>query len=418
MSYQQLTLDTLVDYIAELEPLKKIFSSFENLSAQEIGDGNLNFVYVISNRDLPQETVILKQAVPFLRIVGDSWPLSRDRMKFEIMALEQHKELCPENVPDIYYADIEMSVVIMQNLNQHKIIRGEIIEGKVFPHLAEHMSSFLARTLFYSSDLALDSKSKKEQVAKFINIELCQLTEGFVFTSAFEENETNEFNPELTAEDIAGVQENRELKVAVAEMKYKFMNNAESLLHGDLHIGSIMANEEETYVIDPEFAFYGPMGFDIGALLGNLLMSYFSHEYRQEQLGREPFEYRNWLLNTIADIWNQFSEKFDELWKQQQLSTESKYWDYAQGAEDFAYQRQIFLKKLLSDSIGFAACKMMRRILGLAKVADIAGIEDLKARAKAERMTLKLAKHMVINRNQIETIESLLASAKEISPLV
>lgn len=27
-------------------------------------------------------------------------------------------------------------------------------------------------------------------------------------------------------------------------------------------------------MIDPEFAFYGPMGFDIGAYVGNLLLAY------------------------------------------------------------------------------------------------------------------------------------------------
>lgn len=27
-------------------------------------------------------------------------------------------------------------------------------------------------------------------------------------------------------------------------------------------------------MIDPEFAFYGPMGFDLGALVGNLLLAY------------------------------------------------------------------------------------------------------------------------------------------------
>ena len=54
-------------------------------------------------------------------------------------------------------------------------------------------------------------------------------------------------------------------------------------MHGDLHSGSIMVTEKETYVIDPEFAFYGPMGFDIGALIGNLYLAYFSqsgHETR------------------------------------------------------------------------------------------------------------------------------------------
>ena len=34
------------------------------------------------------------------------------------------------------------------------------------------------------------------------------------------------------------------------------MNNAQALLHGDLHTGSIFANEQGVKVIDPEFAFY------------------------------------------------------------------------------------------------------------------------------------------------------------------
>ena len=35
-----------------------------------------------------------------------------------------------------------------------------------------------------------------------------------------------------------------------------------------------MATEHDTRVIDPEFAFYGPIGFDVGALLANYLIAY------------------------------------------------------------------------------------------------------------------------------------------------
>jgi 5-methylthioribose kinase len=418
MSYVQLTPESVVDYIKGLQSMQSYFSNMDQLSVQEIGDGNLNFVYNIINEKNPSEAVILKQAVPYVRVIGESYPLSRERMNFEIMALKKQKELCPEHVPDIYYADNDMSLVIMQNLNHHKIIRGEIIQGIQFPNFAEHISTFLSKTLFCTSDLMLGSGEKKEMVAKCINIELCDLTEHFVFTNAFEQHETNDYNPRLTREDIAYIQEDQELKIAVAEMKYKFMNNAECLLHGDLHIGSIMANQEETYVIDPEFAFYGPMGFDIGAVIGNLFMSYFSHEVRQPLLGREPFEYRNWLLNTIRDTWNLFAKKFEQLWVEHQARSDSLYWKYTQGETHFARQRQVFLKRIFADSLGMGACKMMRRIFGLAKVADIADIPDLEQRAKVERMTLKLAKHMVIDREQIESIEFLIETAKKISPLV
>ncbi|MCZ6671655.1 MAG: S-methyl-5-thioribose kinase, partial [Verrucomicrobia bacterium] len=181
--------------------------------------------------------------------------------------------------------------------------------------------------------------------------------------------------------------------------------------------GSLMTNEEETYVIDPEFAFYGPMGFDIGAFIGNLLMSYFSHEYRQPLLGNEPLEYRTWILDTIASTWNQFECKFDALWKTHQHEKDPLYFDYPAGKEHADNQRRKFIQHIFSDTLGFAACKMMRRIFGLAKVADIAGIEDLKERARIERMTLQLGKLLVTKRDQFSTIEEVVDRAKAISPL-
>ena len=44
-----------------------------------------------------------------------------------------------------------------------------------------------------------------------------------------------------------------------------------------------MVTRESTQAIDPEFAFYGPMGFDIGAFLGNLILAYFSQDGHADQ---------------------------------------------------------------------------------------------------------------------------------------
>ena len=417
MAYEILATDSITEYLRSLESMQSVFSNFDSLEIEEVGDGNLNYVFLITNREKPDETVALKQAVPYLRVVGESYPLSRERMRFEIQALVKQKELCPQLVPVIYHSSVEMSVVIMQNLKEHQILRGQIIEGRTFPLLADHMSTFLAHTLFHTSDWYLSSADKKEAVATFINKDLCKLTEDFVFTFAFEKHETNDYNEALTEEDIHFIQHDGELKVALAEMKYKFMNNAEAMLHGDLHIGSIMANEKETYVIDPEFSFYGPMGFDLGAFIGNLFMSYFSHQHRQELLGNDPRQYRTWILNTIADTWNQFSEKFDALWKEHQQKGDPLYFDYPNGSAHADQQRARFLEQVLSDALGFAACKMLRRIFGLAKVADIADIKDFEERASIERMTLRLGKILATQRDQFNSIEEVVELAKTISPL-
>lgn len=39
-----------------------------------------------------------------------------------------------------------------------------------------------------------------------------------------------------------------------------------------------MVTSDSTQIIDPEFGFYGPMGFDIGAFLGNLVLAFYSQD--------------------------------------------------------------------------------------------------------------------------------------------
>lgn len=68
----------------------------------------------------------------------------------------------------------------------------------------------------------------------------------------------------------------------------RFCERAQALIHGDLHTGSVMVTHDSTQVIDPEFAFYGPMGFDIGAFLGNLILAFFAQDgHADEQNDRK-----------------------------------------------------------------------------------------------------------------------------------
>jgi len=426
MAYYQLDEDKVAGYIRSVPAMKEIFSSFENLEIREIGDGNLNYVYFITNRDKPAETVILKQAVPFLRCVGEDSPLSKERMNFEIMALRKESEICPDLVPKIYHDDREMALVIMQNLNRHKIMRGEMNLGKKFPKMPEHLSTFLARTIFFSSDWYLTHKTadwdamgdiKKQAVKDFVNIELCTLTENYIFSYPFYDQQTNVYSPDLKQEDIDLIQKDGALKVAAAELKFKFMNNAETMLHGDLHTGSLMVNEEETFVIDPEFAFYGPAGFDIGLFIGNMFLAYIAQSWRQKQLGNDPRDYRSWVLSAIRDIWNGFASKFDKLWADHQKKTGYPYWNFPGGQEAFAALRRQEILRIFRDMVGIAGTVMIRRTLGLAKVSDIAAIEDTKARAELDAQALRIGRQLILNHKTVETIDQVVAMAEAVSPL-
>ncbi len=387
--YKVLDENSIREYIDQTPEIRKILlkddEPIDKLQISEIGDGNLNFVYTVSNAD---KTLIIKQAVPYLRCVGEEYPLDRNRMIIEIEALKKEKELAPAFVPDIYYDSYEMSLVAMQNLNRHKILRGEMIKREIFPFLSEHISTFLSDTLFYTSDFYLKSDEKKDEVKRFINKELCKITEDFIFTHPYEENETNSYSPKLNMDVVKEFRQDRDIKAAVAKLRYKFMTEAQALLHGDLHTGSIMLNKEETYVIDPEFAFYGPIGFDVGIYLANLAMSYLS-------LREDEIEYKKYVKDMIADTWELFSRKFKDNMINHEKRQKSLQWDYEKGLEHFEYYVDSFIRDIFKDSIGFMACEMFRRTVGLAKVADVANIEDQQRRAEVEEKILKKASKLI-----------------------
>lgn len=419
MGYRQLTEATVVEYIAGVPELARRFSSLDRVTAREVGDGNLNYVFVVTNAERPSETMVLKQAVPFLRIAGDSWPLGRERINFETAALQRHAELCPDMVPEMFHTSADMSLIAMRNLEAHRILRGELIKGRRFPLLADHLSTFLARTLFFTSDLHLDPSEKKAAAARSVNVELCKITEDFVFTHPYDDSASNTYPPGLPQAAIDGIQKDPELRAAVGEMKWLFMNSAEALLHGDLHTGSIMVTEDETFVIDPEFAFYGPIGFDIGALLANLWLAFLAQDWRHRAAGNDPAPFRQWLIETAEETWNGFARKFVGLWRDHDAAQGGASFigrDLDEGASAEAF-RQRFMARLLADTIGFAACKMMRRIVGIAKVADIAGIPDPAARAAIEMKALEMGRRMVMGRAGFGSIEQVSALALEISPI-
>jgi 5-methylthioribose kinase len=412
MEYYLLNQANIIGYLQSLPGSPLSFSSFDNLGVQEINDGNMNYAFIVTNTLDSNQSVFVKQAPPYIKVLGEDWPLTRQRMTAEINALSYQSSVCPEMVPDVYYQSEALSVLIMQNLNQHTILRTELIQCRYLPRLAEDLSTFLAETLFYSSDFALLSAEKKAMVNKSGNQDMCKITEDFVFTYPFEHHEMNDYNPALSQSVIDSVQKEPYVRAHVAQMKYVFMNKPEALLHGDLHTSSVMVNPRQTFVIDPEFSFAGPMGFDIGALIANLYLNYFSHAH---QSSAESVNYSQWLLQTIDDLWTKFEAKFLSLWSEHEQFSQNAFMGKDSAGDSHQTFRHVFLQQVFSDTLGFAACKIIRRILGVAKVADFMQFEDQYLRAKLETQALKMATTMLVNRQAYTNIADVNKLAKSVS---
>ncbi|CCQ95484.1 Methylthioribose kinase [[Clostridium] ultunense Esp] len=379
----------------------RIFPEDARLTAREIGDGNLNLVFRIQE-EATDRSIIIKQALPYARVVGDSWPLTLDRARIESEALHMEEALCPGSVPKVYHYDPHLALTVMEDLSSHIVLRKGLILRRRYPKLAQHIGTFLARTLFYTSDIALNSRRKKEQVAQFINPEMCRITEDLVFTDPFYNAETNRFNP-LILEEVRKIWSDGRLKLEVAALKEGFLTRTQALIHGDLHTGSIMVTEQDTRVIDPEFAYYGPMGFDIGAVLANLFLNFSAQEGLTDDPA-EKSEYQVYLLRTAAEIWSVFERNFRQLWWNDGLEAFTSVHGYLDD----------YLERILQDTAGYAGCKMIRRVIGLAHVADLESIEDPKLRAKGETMALAIGRELILARHGIQRIEDILQIVQSI----
>jgi len=386
MAYRALTEQEAVSYVQSLPGL---FEERTGLTSREIGDGNLNLVFHIADK-ATGKSVIVKQALPYARVVGESWPLTVDRARIESEALRLQHHYVPDLVPHVYHFNPELALTVMQDLSDHVIMRKGLIEGKRYPLFAKHIGRFLAETLFHTSDLGAHPYEKKSLVAKFINPELCKITEDLVFTDPYENAPTNNFNP-LIRPDVEAIWKNAPLKLEIAKLKYDFLTRAEALLHGDLHTGSIFVTQTSTKVIDPEFAYYGPIGFDIGAVIANLLLNYAAqHGLQPDPAKREA--YREYLLETVENVWNEFVSQFVQLWHKQAKERSA----HVQGFW------QEYVQRVLRDTAGFAGCKILRRVIGLAGVADLNTIADDQIRAEAERLALAIGQALILGRGKLE----------------
>ncbi|MGG2067402.1 S-methyl-5-thioribose kinase [Bacillus sp. S14(2024)] len=377
-----------------------MFEDAQRLQCKEIGDGNLNYVFRVWDEE-KGTSVIVKQAGDTARI-SDEFKLSTNRIRIESDVLQLEGKLVPSLVPDVYLYDDVMNCCVMEDLSDHMILRTALINHQIFPKLADDLTTFMVNTLLLTSDVVMNHKEKKELVKNYINPELCEITEDLVYSEPFiDHNKRNELfplNEGWIREHIYG---DDVLRMEVAKLKFAFMTTAQALLHGDLHTGSVFVRKDSTKVIDPEFAFYGPMGYDIGNVVANLIFAWANADATIGS-GVKKDTYMNWLECTITDIIDLFSVKFLEAWNVHVTDVMAK---------EEGFDRW-YLQSVLEDTAAVTGLELIRRIVGLAKVKDITSIADEEARARAERICLQAAKSFILQASTHKTGNDFLQTLK------
>ncbi len=395
--YKALTQDTLPERLARVDAVAThVGADPATWSVQEVGDGNLNLVFIVAG---PAGTVIAKQALPYVRLVGDSWPLPLNRAFFEYQALTRQAARDPGSVPEVYHFDEAQALIVMEYLSPHLILRKKLIAGQKVEGLAQVLGNFCARTAFRGSDLAMETAKKKADAALFLgNHELMAITEALIFTDPYFDAEMNHHTDGLDPV-VARLRADLDMKVEVQHMLRAFTANAETMLHGDLHSGSVMCTETDTRVIDPEFVFYGPMGFDIGMLVSNYLMAYFSQPGHRSDA--DLAGYQDWILGVINDTVAAFNAEFTRLWHSERNGILYPHSLFEDQGQDSAPALAALLRHIWRDALGVCGIEMHRRTLSLAHNADFEDIENTAIRAPLEARNLMMGRELIMRRAEI-----------------
>jgi len=398
--YSFLTAETIPDYIREHPQLADRIDAAAIVDVTEVGDGNLNLVFII--RDVRGGGLVLKQALPYVRLVGPDWPMTPERARHEVEALRLHRSLAPNLVPEVFHFDADRYILGMEDLSDHRVWRGALNDGLMHEGAAELTGEYVAAVAFGTSIFGMDPEEQKMIAARSANPQLCTITEDLVFTEPFSLGGRNSVIP-ANERDAAALIADDVMVKAMGQAKFAFMTQGEALIHGDLHTGSVMVRAasgddgpvDSAKAFDSEFAFYGPVAFDLGALWANYTIA----AARATALGEDARA--DWCLDLCDATWGSFENAFRTAWPTRR--------DPRVFTDDFSDD---LLARWRSETWLFAAAKMSRRVVGLAKASDVETLpEDL--REGAVRGLLETARAAVRLRAEDSRTSHYIAMARD-----
>ncbi|MEO0564906.1 MAG: hypothetical protein AAF125_22565, partial [Chloroflexota bacterium] len=115
-------------------------------------------------------------------------------------------------------------------------------------------------------------------------------------------------------------------------------------------------------------------------------------------------DYHAYLRGVGVDMWNTFVREFQ------------KTWDQTDPINMPAAYREAYMDNLLKDSAGMAGCVMYRRVIGLAGVEDIRGIENVDDKTVAATVAMDMGHLLLMGRGNFNTIEDLMDAVEAVKP--
>jgi 5-methylthioribose kinase len=250
-----LTDATLPDYLESVGFLPQN----EAVAVEKVGDGNINWVRRVRTG---AGSWVVKQARPALERFPE-YRASTERIViearfYETVAPWDRDRLCPR----VEHFDPVQRVLILEDLGDAERLDAALARGAPVADAARQLARFLGAVHRATADGGLADR--------FVNDEMRRLHGEHIFRLPYREND---FPLSDAVAARAAALRGDEALVATLDAAYaRYLEPRGCLLHGDVQPANVLLGPAGPRLLDAEIAHVGDPAFDLGQLLGHLLL--------------------------------------------------------------------------------------------------------------------------------------------------
>ena len=394
---RNITKDNIIPYLKEHMPELKdcdsiVISQVGEGSQEEDGDGYVNFIFRIHT---DKGNFVLKQGQELARTGRDPIAMYRNKLEYDSMRIRY--AIVPEYTPFLKFYDAENNLFVMEDVSNLRIVRFQLNKNRMFPDLGRKCGECMAKMEFYTSEYFLSREEYRKLQAKFANTEMRKIMEDGMFMDIFNMEVERGLGEEFNT-FARGIMYDPRFETERFKLRRNFMSHADGLIHGDMHTSNIFASEDAMKVIDMEFSFIGPFGYDLGYLTGNLISQYCAACFKPFASEADRREFKAYLLATIKSLFETYFKTFAACWDK---DAKERY----QGADGL--RRSIF-DEIMRDAPGYAAIVNWFRCTGEIEYPDFEVIGNLEDKRHAQTLSLMMDWQLMFQREQFMSVDDLI----------
>lgn len=340
-----------------------------DISVNEIKKGKVNHIFKLTdiNKNL---SYILKKSET--KLAGLNMPIVSG---FNISVLRNHNEanvlqyiannISETYVPRVVMTSKEDAFFVMEFLEDYEDVRDVFLKMKIPTNFAKSLSNILA-------DIYLKTLDVTEETIGIENRCMLDVIMMLLVKVPYEVSMVKANKALVDVDFFVESLEKKELIPSVMELAYKLKSCKQALLNGDLHLGSIFYKESNYRIYDYEFAFKGPVGYEIGKIIAHMILAYY---------------YVCSLENGIIaeGILEQLVEFFDEI--------------IGKLEKNDAFSNS----PIKEDTIRFCGLELISRVTGILQLKYITEIKDTTIKDKMQKKIFKIGSEMIKGKVKIAT---------------